>query len=90
MSTDRQGVSATPRSVERWGQVRILRAPPVRHPPDATEIARRLIDKYGAAALSLARERAGRAIEVGDELALDSWRSVIEATKRLLGQSTAL
>ena len=87
MSTDRQGVTATPRRVEGWGQVRVLRAPPVRYPPDATELARRLIDKYGVAALSLSRERAARAIEIRDELALDAWRSVIEATKRLLRRS---
>jgi len=83
MSTDGQRHRVASRRTEGWGQVRILRAP-LRYPPDASEIARTLIDKYGAAALSFARERAARAIEVRDELALEAWRSVIEATKRQL------
>jgi hypothetical protein len=52
--------------------------------PDAAQIARNLTEKYGAAALAFARERAQRAIEVGDDIALDAWRSVIEATHHLL------
>jgi hypothetical protein len=90
MSTDPPGVTALARRAEGWGQVRILRAPPLRHPPDATEIARTLVDKYGAGALPHARERAARAIEVRDELALEAWRSVIEATKRLLRRPMGL
>jgi hypothetical protein len=54
--------------------------------PDAAQIARTLIEKYGADALAFARERAQRAVEVGDELALDAWRLVIEATQRGLRQ----
>lgn len=53
---------------------------------EAAEIARVLTEKYGADALSFARDRAKRAVEVGDELALDAWRTVIAATQRLLTQ----
>jgi hypothetical protein len=82
MSTDGQGLGR-PASDGR-PQVRLLRAPPLRALPDATEIARTLIDKYGAGAISFARGRAARAVEVEDELALEAWRAVIEAAKRLL------
>jgi hypothetical protein len=51
---------------------------------DAARIARGLTEKYGADALSFAEERARRAIEVGDDLALDAWRAVIAATEALL------
>jgi hypothetical protein len=51
---------------------------------EAAQIARTLTEKYGADALAFARERAARALEVGDELALDAWRLVIAATKGLL------
>jgi len=51
---------------------------------EAAQVARQLTEKYGADALAFARERAWRAIEVGDELALDAWRSVIAATEALL------
>lgn len=51
---------------------------------EAAEIARVLTEKYGADALAFARDRAKRAVEVGDELALDAWRTVIAATQRLL------
>jgi hypothetical protein len=83
MSTDRNGRAAG-RRLDDWGRGRILRSPPIRQAPDAAEIARTLTDKYGVAALSFARGRAARAVEVGDELALEAWRSVIEATKALL------
>jgi hypothetical protein len=52
--------------------------------PDAAQIARNLTEKYGPAALAFARQRAARAIEVGDELAAEAWQSVIEATRTLL------
>jgi hypothetical protein len=51
---------------------------------DAARIARGLTEKYGRDALSFAEERAQRAIEVGDELALGAWRAVIAATEALL------
>lgn len=54
--------------------------------PDAVQIARQLTEKYGVDALAFARDRAARAIEIGDDLALDCWRSVIEATQSLLRQ----
>lgn len=52
--------------------------------PNATQIARNLTEKYGPAAIAFARERAARAVEVGDDLAADAWQSVIEATRTLL------
>jgi hypothetical protein len=52
--------------------------------PDAIQIAHTLTEKYGAAALAFARERAARAIEVGDDIAANAWESVIEATRTLL------
>ena len=54
--------------------------------PDAAQIARQLTEKYGFDALAFARDRAARAMEIGDDLALDCWRSVIEATQSLLRQ----
>jgi propanediol dehydratase small subunit len=52
--------------------------------PDPLQMARALTEKYGRDALAFARERAARALEVGDDIALDAWRHVIEATRRLL------
>lgn len=51
---------------------------------EAAQLAHQLTEKYGADALTFARKRARRAIEVGDELALDAWRAVIAATEALL------
>ncbi len=51
---------------------------------DAARIARGLTEKYGVDALSFAQDRAQRAVEVGDDLALDAWRAVIAATRALL------
>jgi hypothetical protein len=51
---------------------------------DAAQIARALTEKYGADALAFARDRAARAIEVGDDLAVEAWRLVIQATHALL------
>jgi hypothetical protein len=51
---------------------------------DAAQFARTLTEKYGADALAFARERAARAIDVGDELAFEAWRLVIQATQNLL------
>jgi hypothetical protein len=52
--------------------------------PDAARIARGLAEKYGADAFGLARDRAQRAAEIGDALALEAWRSVIAALQALL------
>ena len=52
--------------------------------PDAAQIARTLTEKYGSDALAFAQDRAQRAVEIGDELALDAWRAVIAATQALL------
>jgi hypothetical protein len=51
---------------------------------EAARIARDLTEKYGSDALAFARDRAARAIEVGDDLAHEAWQSVIDATRRLL------
>lgn len=53
-------------------------------PPDAAQIARGLAEKYGADALGLAQDRAQRAAEIGDALALEAWRTVIAALQALL------
>jgi hypothetical protein len=84
MSTERPAPALPDRRPDGWGQGRILRAPRLGYPPEAGDIARTLVDKYGAGALALARQRAARAVEIRDELALEAWRRVIEATKRLL------
>jgi len=60
------------------------RSSPMLEAPNATQIARNLTEKYGPAAIAFARERAARAVEVGDDLAADAWQSVIEATRTLL------
>jgi hypothetical protein len=52
---------------------------------EAAEYARVLTEKYGADALAYAQDRAQRAVDVGDALALDAWHEVIAATRRLLG-----
>jgi hypothetical protein len=54
--------------------------------PDAVQIARQLTEKYGIDALAFAEDRAQRAREVGDQFALDAWRDVIAATRRLLSK----
>jgi hypothetical protein len=82
-------ISSLPRQAS-GARVQLLRVPkrssPVLEAPDAVQIARNLTDKYGPAAITFARERAARAVEVGDDLAADAWRSVIEATRALLRQ----
>ncbi|HKW54019.1 MAG TPA: hypothetical protein VJO12_10020 [Stellaceae bacterium] len=60
------------------------RSSPMLEAPDAIQIAHTLTEKYGAAAVAFARERAARAVEVGDDIAADAWQSVIEATRTLL------
>ena len=60
------------------------RSPVMLDATDAARIARGLTEKYGADALAFAQDRAQRAVEIGDELALDAWRAVIEATRALL------
>jgi hypothetical protein len=88
MSIDPDLSSSNRRREESGAGVQLLGVPerssPVLEAPDATQIARNLTEKYGPAALAFARERAARAVEVGDELAVDAWRSVIEATRTLL------
>lgn len=71
------------------GAAPAARRPPKRSPGmlqahEAVRIAHTLIGKYGGGALLLARARAARALEIGDDLALDAWQAVIEATQRLL------
>ena len=57
---------------------------------EAARLARRLTVKYGEAALGFARERADRAVEIGDDIAFDAWQSVIEATRHLLYPSSGV
>ncbi|HYM03569.1 MAG TPA: hypothetical protein VET85_11535 [Stellaceae bacterium] len=54
--------------------------------PEALQIARTLTQKYGPDALSFARDRAARAIEIGDQIALGAWQRVIAATESLLNE----
>jgi hypothetical protein len=88
MSIDRNPSSSSRRRPGRSVGVQLLgateRSSPVLEAPDAVQIARNLTEKYGPAAIDFARERAARAVEVGDELAADAWQSVIEATRTLL------
>ena len=60
------------------------RSPGMFEGPDPLQMASALIEKYGQDALDVARERAARALAVGDDVALDAWRLVIEAADRLL------
>lgn len=53
---------------------------------EATEIAKGLIAKYGADALAFGQDRARRALEIDDELALAAWRAVIADTRALLSE----
>lgn len=88
MSIEREPADASELADDARVGVQLLgtreRSPSTMEAPDAHQIARNLTEKYGSAALSFARERAARALEVGDDLALDAWQSVIEATRTLL------
>jgi len=90
MSIDRDVSTSSRRRQESGAGVQPAGVPrrssPVLEAPDAVQIARNLTEKYGPAAIAFARERAARAVEVGDELAADAWQSVIEATRTLLRQ----
>jgi hypothetical protein len=90
MSIDRDCSTSSFRRQDSGAGVQLLRVPkrssPVLEAPDAAQIARNLTEKYGPAAITFARERAARAVEVGDDLAADAWQSVIEATRTLLRQ----
>jgi hypothetical protein len=68
-----------------WAEVDpVERSPLMFEGPDPLQMASALIEKYGRDALDFARERAARALAVGDDVALDAWRLVIEAAQRLL------
>ncbi len=73
-------------STELWprGGARRLPGTALLAGAEAARIARDLTEKYGCDALAFARGRAARAIEIGDDLALEAWQAVIEATQRLL------
>ncbi len=90
MSIDRDLSTSSPLRPESGAGMQLLgvpeRSPSVLEAPDAVQIARNLTEKYGPAAIAFARERAARAVEVGDDLAADAWQSVIEATRTLLRQ----
>jgi len=49
------------------------------------QVAREMLDLYGADALPVLRERADRAEEVGDELAAKAWRDIADAAERIGG-----
>jgi hypothetical protein len=51
---------------------------------EASRIAEELTAKYGHEALEYVRDRAARAIEVGDHLAYGAWQSVMAAARQLL------
>jgi hypothetical protein len=53
-------------------------------PSDAAQIAQQIIEKYGVDALAFAQSRVLSAREVGDELALEAWHTVIAAMQPLL------
>ena len=90
MSIDPDLSTSSSRRHDGGASVQLLRVPkrssPMLEAPDAAQIARNLTEKYGPAAIAFARERAARAVEVGDDLAADAWQSVIEATRTLLRQ----
>lgn len=60
------------------------RSPVMLDASEAASIAQALIDKYGAEALAFGEGRAGRAQEIGDDLALAAWGAVIAETRLLL------
>ena len=84
MSIDRLGL----RQDDAAGMQPVVadRSPGMLRAQEAAEFARVLTEKYGADALAYAHDRAQRAVDVGDALALDAWHEVIAATRRLLGQ----
>ncbi len=88
MSTERDSLEASGPLRDELAGMQLCHSPErsssVMEAPDAYQIARNLTRKYGPAALAFARDRAARAVEVGEDLALDAWESVIEATRTLL------
>jgi hypothetical protein len=60
------------------------RSPAMLDPAEAASIARGLIAKYGPEAVAFGEGRAGRAREIGDDLALAAWSAVIAETRFLL------
>lgn len=94
MSIEQDISTSSPRRQESGATVQLLRVPrrstPMLEAPDAIQIAHTLIEKYGATAIAFARDRAARAIEVGDDIAAQSWESVIEATRTLLRQAAGV
>lgn len=56
---------------------------------ETLRIARDLAAKYGHDAIAFIEARAARAGEIGDELAYDSWQSVLAAAQELLARSPA-
>lgn len=51
---------------------------------DAERIAEDLIGKYGTGAIDYVLARAGRAVDIGDEIAQTIWRRVLTAIAELL------
>jgi hypothetical protein len=59
-------------------------------PSDAAQIAQQIIEKHGVDALGFAQSRVLSAREVGDELALEAWHTVIAAMQALLRRMAPL
>jgi hypothetical protein len=59
-------------------------------PSDAAQIAQQIIEKHGVDALGFAQSRVLSAREVGDELALEAWQTVIAAMQALLRRMAPL
>ena len=94
MSIEQDISTSSLRRQESGATVQLLRvarrSSPMLEAPDAIQIAHTLIEKYAAAAVAFARDRAARAMEVGDDLAAESWESVIHAPRTLLRQPTGV
>jgi hypothetical protein len=94
MSIEQDISTSSLRRQECGATVQLLRvarrSSPMLEAPDAIQIAHTLTEKYGAAAIAFARDRAARAVEVGDDIAADAWQSVIEAARTLLRRAAGV
>ncbi len=86
MSIDHRGKGLRQDAAGRIGRPGFDRSSGMLEAPDAAQIARTLTEKYGIDALAFARDRAQRALDIGDEVALEAWHSVIAATQSLLAR----
>lgn len=56
---------------------------------EASRIALDLTERHGRGALDLARTRAARTIEIGDDLAYGAWQAIISEIRGILGPRPA-